>query len=80
MDKYIVDRIENDKIVCEKYETKEMIDIDKSLINDDIKEGDIIVPCNNQYKVLKDETKKRRKYIQSLFDDLKKSVKKSKIN
>ena len=46
--KYTVDRIENDIVILEKYPTKEMIEIDKKILSDNIHEGSIIIFDNNK--------------------------------
>lgn len=67
MIKYIVDRIEEDIVILEKYPTKEMIEIDKKILSSDIHEGSIIIYDGNRYYLDNDEEKKRRQEILERF-------------
>ena len=67
MIKYIVDRIEEDIVILEKYPTKEMIEIDKKILSSDIHEGSIIIYDRSRYYLDNDEEKKRRQEILERF-------------
>lgn len=64
----IVDRIEGDFLVVE-LETEEIIDIPIKEVRD-AKEGDVLIINKEEIKIDKEETKKRTKYIENLFNDL----------
>ena len=64
-----VDRIENNYAVCVN-DDGEYLDIELSLINGEIKEGDILTFDNGKYIIDKEKTKSEREKIQALQDDL----------
>ena len=61
MEKYIIDRFEEEYLVLEK-ETGEIKDVLKDEIPD-AKEGDVVIFENGKYTVDKEETEKRKKII-----------------
>lgn len=64
-----IDRFEGDYAVCEK-ENRDMIDIEIKKLPANVKEGDVLI-IDGEYIIIDTfETKKRRKEIQSLMDDL----------
>lgn len=67
--KYIIDRFEETKAILEESEGK-FIEVEKSLLPSNAKEGDCIEFINNQYKVKNQETEKLKKEITDLMDDL----------
>ena len=67
MVKYIVDRIEDDIVILEKYPTEEMIEIDKKILSPDIHEGSVIIYDGNRYYLDNDEEIKRRQEILEKF-------------
>ena len=69
--KYIVDRIEENIVILEKYPTKEMIEIDKRILSDNIHEGSVIIYENNKYYLDTDDELKRRQEILEKFMKLK---------
>jgi len=68
--KYIVDRIENDKVVCENQETKKIEEFDKVKFPENIKDGDIVVLVNEKFEIEKEETKNKKEYIEDLMKKL----------
>ncbi|MCK9216967.1 MAG: DUF3006 domain-containing protein [Firmicutes bacterium] len=65
----IIDRFEDDYAVCEK-ENRDMIDIEIKKLPANVKEGDVLI-INGEYITIDTiETKKKRKEIRSLMDDL----------
>lgn len=68
--KYSIDRIENDIAVLESLESKEIINVNITLLPQNVKEGSIIVCENNKY--IKDEETelKRKTELQSRFNNL----------
>lgn len=68
--KYSIDRIENDIAVLESLESKEKINVNITLLPQNVKEGSIIVYENNKY--IKDEETelKRKTELQSRFNNL----------
>ena len=68
--KYIVDRIEDNIVVLENQDTKEIINIDMSLLPKKIKEGNILIYKNNSYYIDKEAEIKRRKEILEKFKKL----------
>lgn len=67
--KLIIDRKENDKFVCEDEDGKSVV-ILCSDAEKNAKPGDVISLENGAYRVLKDETQKRREEILSLQNTL----------
>ena len=65
----IVDRLEEEYIVCED-ENKNIVNILKDEVEDEVKEGDIIVFVDGKYIINKEKTKNRKEYIQDLIKDL----------
>ncbi len=61
MEKYIVDRFEEEYLILEK-ETGETIDVPKEEIPD-AQKGDVVVFKNGKYTVNKEETEARKKII-----------------
>ena len=49
--KYAVDRVENDIIILENIENKEIIELNKNDLNFKVNDGDIIVMKNNKYYI-----------------------------
>ncbi|MEN8076810.1 DUF3006 domain-containing protein [Clostridioides difficile] len=64
--KFIVDRIENNSVVLED-EKQDIILIDINLFNTKPKEGDVVVMCNNSFKVDEEATKERKNKINTLM-------------
>ena len=69
--KYIIDRVEDNIVVCENLETKEMIELDKSLLPKNIKDGNVLLFENNEYKLDLNEEELRRQRIRERFNRLK---------
>ncbi len=68
--RYIVDRFEDVYAVCEN-ESGNMCNILKNDLPADIKEGDVLAKNNDgTYFIDKEETLKRKKYIEELFKSL----------
>ena len=65
----IVDRLEEEYIVCED-ENKNIVNILKDEVEDEVKEGDILILVDGKYIVNKEKTKDRKAYIQDLIKDL----------
>lgn len=68
--KYAVDRIEDNIVVIENLETREIQEIDKKTLPENIKEGSILVLDNNEYKLDLNEEELRRKRIKERFNRL----------
>lgn len=68
--KYIIDRIENDLVICENQETKKMEEFSKSMFQEDIKDGDVVIKEGNSFKIDKEETASRKKHIEDLMKKL----------
>lgn len=67
--KVIIDRFEGGFAVCEK-ENREMIDIAKSSIPMEAKEGDVLNIQEGSITIDYEETAKRKKAIEELTKDL----------
>ncbi len=67
--KLIIDRFEEDYAVCED-EQKNIVNINKKDIPQDANEGDILILVNGKYKVDKNKTQDRKKYIEDLTKNL----------
>ena len=69
---YTVDRIEKEYIVLENRETLEMINVEKEMLPNNIKEKDIVNFINNKYIIDKELTNSTKKNIKDRFNKLKK--------
>lgn len=67
--KVIIDRFEGKFAVCEK-EDRTMIDIEKSKIPQESKEGDVLNIVDGEIFIDFEETNKRKKEIEELIKDL----------
>lgn len=68
--KLIVDRFEEDFVVCEVFDTQEFINIKKSLFPENIKEGDIVTFDNDIITIDLEETENTSERIKSKMDSL----------
>ncbi len=68
--KYIIDRIENNMVICENQETKKMENFDKSMFPEQIKDGDVVIRENDKFRIDEEETKNRKEYIENLMKKL----------
>ena len=68
--KLTVDRIEEDFVVCEVFDTQEFINIKKSLFPENIKEGDIVTYENNVITIDINETENTSERIKSKMNSL----------
>ncbi|MBP3463923.1 MAG: DUF3006 domain-containing protein [Clostridia bacterium] len=68
--KYIIDRIESDKVICENQENKKMEEFKKIMFPEKIKEGDIVILNKNKFTIEENETKDRKEYINDLMKKL----------
>ena len=66
----VVDRFEGNFAVCEDRKTKEMYNIDKSELPDDIKEGSILKFENGKYVIDKIEEQETADRIKDKMDNL----------
>ena len=69
---YTVDRIEKEYIVLENRETLEMINEEKEMLPNNVKEQDIVNFINNKYIIDKELTNSTKKNIKDRFNKLKK--------
>ncbi len=65
----IIDRFEDKYAICQK-EDEEMINLLKSKLPEGCKEGDILLIENDNITVDIEATKKRREYLEKLFNEL----------
>lgn len=68
--KYIIDRIENNMVICENQETKKMEQFDKNMFPNHIKDGDVVIKENDKFIIDEEETKNRKEYIENLMKKL----------
>lgn len=68
--KYIIDRIEDNIVICENQETKKIEQFNKEQFPNNIKEGDIVYLEENKFKVNLNETDKKKKEIEELMKKL----------
>ena len=68
--KYIIDRIENNMVICENQETKKMENFDKSMFPEQIKDGDVVIRENDTFRIDEEETENRKEYIENLMEKL----------
>ena len=59
--KYIVDRIEENIVICENQETKKIEEFEKINFSEEIKDGDVVILENNKFKIDRKETDKRKR-------------------
>lgn len=64
-----IDRFEGEYAICEK-EDRNMINIEKSQIPSDVKEGDVLLIEGSKITFDKSETERRRKAISDLMNNL----------
>ncbi len=67
--KGIVDRFEDDRVIIELKDG--MIDFDRVLFPDNLKEGDVVEYIDTRFVIREEETKNRKEYIDDYFDSLK---------
>ena len=68
--RYIVDRIENDIVVLETFDTLEMINVKKELLPSNIHEGSVLSYENNNYIIDEKEEQLRRQKMEERFKNL----------
>ena len=67
--KYVVDRIEESKVVLVSDED-EIIEVDRSEIDGDVKENDVIERVEDKWKKNVLETEERLEYMKRLMEDM----------
>lgn len=67
---YTVESIINDIVKLEDRNTKKIIEINKSLLPNNIKEQDILDLVNDKYIINDEETKRIKKNIRNRFNNL----------
>ena len=70
--RYIVDRIEKDKVVLEGRVSKRQKVVDLNLLPKEIKEGDLLCYKKQTYTILTEETINRTEFMKNRFNKLKK--------
>lgn len=70
---YIVDRIEDGIAIMEDIKNKSMIEIDISLLPEEVKESSVLEYCNGKYLINNDYENDRRRRLQDKFNRLKKN-------
>lgn len=70
--KYAIDRIENNIAILENLETKEIIEVDISLLPEESKESSIITIIDNEYKLDIEEEQERKESLLNRFNKLRK--------
>ncbi len=68
--KYIVDRIEENIVICENQETKKIEEFEKINFSEEIKDGDVVILENNKFEIDRKETDKRKEEINDLMKKL----------
>ncbi len=67
--KYVVDRIEESKVVLVSDED-EILEVDKSEIDGEVKENDVIERVEDKWKKNVLETEERLEYMKRLMEDM----------
>lgn len=69
---YIIDRFEGKFAVCEKYDGLELeyVNIEKEVLPNNLKEGDVITFDGNKYFFNDSETKARKNLLNNKFNSL----------
>lgn len=70
VESFTVDRIEENIVVLEDRKTKKMYDIEKNMLPEEIKSGDIIKKINGKFFVDEIETQEVEERIQKKMNDL----------
>lgn len=70
VEEYSVDRFEEEYVVLENRRTKEKKNIEKNILPQNIKEGDILQYINGEYITNEDITKEERNRIQNKMNKL----------
>ncbi|MGN1337031.1 MAG: DUF3006 domain-containing protein [Candidatus Coprovivens sp.] len=70
--KYAIDRIENNIAILENLETKEIIEVDISLLPEESKESSIITIIDNEYKLDIEDEQERKESLLNRFNKLRK--------
>lgn len=70
--RYIVDRIEEDKVILEGRVNKRKKIVDLNLLPKGIKDGDILSYKKQTYTILTKETLEKTEYMKNRFNNLKK--------
>lgn len=70
--KYAIDRIENNIAIIENLETKEIIEVDISLLPEGSKESSIITIIDNEYKLDIEDEQVRKESLLNRFNKLRK--------
>ena len=70
--KYVVDRIEEDIVVLENLETREITNIKISELDFKVREGNILSYENNKYTLDLNTEKLRKEKLRNRFNNLKK--------
>jgi len=70
--RYVVDRIEEDKVVLEGRVNKRKKIVDLKLLPKNIKDGDILSYKKQTYTILTEETLAKTEYMKNRFKKLKK--------
>ena len=68
--KYIIDRIENNLVICENQDNGKMEEFNIDQFPENIKEGDCLNFIKNKFEIDEDETKSRKKKIDELMKKL----------
>ena len=68
--KYIVDRIENEIVICENQETKQIEKFNLEQFPEGIKDGDVVILKDGKFEKDDEETVDRKEYINELMKKL----------
>ena len=66
----VIDRFEGNIAVCENRQTKEIINIERSKLPENVREGDVIIFSNNKYSIDYQERNKIEERIKSKVENL----------
>jgi hypothetical protein len=67
--KVVIDRFEGNFVVCER-EDKSFINIERSLVPSEAKEGDVLTVNDTNIRMNKNETYRRKREVEKLAEDL----------
>lgn len=68
--KYVIDRIEENKVICENQENKKIEEFEKTMFPENIKDGDVVTLKDDKFTIEEKETKSRKEYINDLMKKL----------
>ena len=67
---FVVDRIEENYVVCENLDNKKIENFEKNKFPSNVKEGDVVKLENGFFTILEEETQKRKEETKNKLNNL----------